>query len=140
MPPAAEGDGEGVGDVGGLGWRFQMPDLLDRALHLGFAGVTVTDDGLLDAVGGELFDADVAPLGGEENDAAGVAHEDGGSGMFVMGVQLFDGADVGFEFLHQLIEFGFQFDQALGEGGFGVEADDAAVDEFGRESPKSTTP
>ena len=43
----------------------------------------------------------------------------------------------GFEFFHQPIEFGFQFDKAFGEGGFGVEADDTGrVDEFGLERPK----
>jgi len=82
-----------------------MPDLLDGPLHLGFAGVAVADDGLLDAVGGELFDADGAALGGKKNYAAGVAHEDGGSGVFVVGVELLDGADVGFKFGHELIEF-----------------------------------
>ncbi len=128
---AAEGDGEGVGDVGGIGGGFEVPEGLDGALHLGFAGVTVAGEGLFDAVGGVLLDLEGVAGGDEEDYAAGVAHEDGGARVGVMGIELLDGADLGFVFLDQGVEFVFEFDEALGEGGFFGEADDTAVDEDG---------
>ena len=93
--------------------------------------MAVADDGLLDAIGGELFDAQSAALSGQQNHATCVAHEDGGARMFVVGVKLFDGADHRLEFIEQVAQFLFQFDKPLGEGGLGVELNDTAVDEFG---------
>jgi hypothetical protein len=130
---AAEGNGQGVGDVGRLGELFQGPEALDGALDLGFAGVAMANDGLFDPVGGELIDAEAAPLSDEKDNAAGVAHEDGGAGVAIVGVELFDGADVGFVFVDEALEFRFEFKEAMGDGRLVAQANDAAGDEGGVE-------
>lgn len=102
---------------------------MDGALHLGLAGVASAGDRLLDAVGGEFDELEPVALGDEEDDAAGVAHEDGGAGVGVMGVDLLDGADLRAMFADDFLEFAFELDEALGDGLFAPEADDAAIDE-----------
>jgi len=130
---AAEGDGQGVGDVGGIGRLREFPLRLNGALDLGFSGVAIAGEGLLDSIGGEFFDADMAAAGDEEDDAAGVAHEDGGARVGVVGIKLLDGADFGGVLGEEGLELGFEFDEAIGDGGLDVETNHAAVDEAGAE-------
>jgi len=138
---AAEGDGECVGDVGGIGRSGEVPSGLDGALDLGFFGVAVAGNGLLDAVGGELLDGNAVALGDEENDAAGVAHEDCGAGAGVVGVELFYGADGRLVFKEEGFELAIEFVEARGESGFGVKADDAGIYEsWGRKGMLSAQP
>jgi hypothetical protein len=91
--------------------------------------VAVAGYRLLDTVGGEFFDSDFSFLGGEEDDAAGVGHEDRGARVIVMGVKLLNGTEVGSGFVEEGFEFGVKFHEAFGDGRFGAQADDAAVDQ-----------
>ena len=124
-----EGDGEGVGDVGGRGGFGESELGLDRLLHLLFGGVAIPGDGFFDLGGGQVDDGESAALGTQEDDAAGVGHEDSGSGMSVVGVEFFDGDDVGGALFKQIVEVLLELGESLFEAEPGVEPDDAGFDE-----------
>src|SRR5262249_23482428 len=71
-----------------LGHLRQAQLALDRALHLLLARPAAAGDGLLDARRVVADDRQMTLGGGQEDDAAGVAHEDCGPRMFVMSVEL----------------------------------------------------
>ena len=126
----AEGDGEGVGDVGWFGDGGKIQFVADGFLHLPFCGVAVAGDCLFDLRGGVVHDGDAGLAGGEDDDAAGVAHEDGGRGAFVVGVELFDREDIGLERGDDVGDAVVDFFDAVGELGVGFAADDAGFDEL----------
>lgn len=127
----AEGDGEGVGDVGGLGEFREVELAADGFLHLPFGGVAITGDGFFDLRGAVVDDRDTS-LGGRKNDdAAGVAHEDGGRGAVVVRVEFFDRQDLGFERGDDVGDASVDFFHTVGEFSVRFAADDAGFDEAG---------
>jgi hypothetical protein len=131
MHSAAERNSQCIGDVWRFGGLGEPPLGLNRPLHLQFARVPVAADGLLDPIGGEMLQCNSLLPCGEENHAAGVSHQYRGTRVGVVGIQLLDGTDVRLVLGKELFQFAVQFEQAIGKGGFGIEADHAAVDESG---------
>ena len=62
-------------------------------LHLGFGGVSIAGEHFFYQCAGQIDDGYAAVTGGQKNHAARMPHENGGAGMLVMGVELFN-ADV----------------------------------------------
>ena len=100
-------------------------------MDLLFAGSAGAGEAFLDAGGGEVEDGDGLLGGGEEENAAGVAHEDGGAGVAVVGVEFFDGHLVGAVFLEQFGDVVVELLETLGERQVGVGAEDTGVDHGG---------
>lgn len=125
----AEGDGDGVGHVGRRGRLGETEQGLHAALHLLLARVAVAGEELLDRVGSELGERDGAASDGQKNDAAGVAHGDGGSRVPVMGVEGLDAGERGRGPREQIGEIAIEFVQTIGEAVSGAKADDAGFDE-----------
>ena len=125
----AGGDGDGVGDVGGVGRLVQAELGRHGELDLLLGGVAVAGDGFFDGGGRQVFEFEAGLGGGEEDDAARVGHEDRGPRVLVVGVELLDGEAGGPEFPDQRSEVGVQLREALCHGGFGVELEDAGLDE-----------
>ena len=115
----AEGDGEGIGDVVGLGETIQTELGLDGALDLAFGGVAGAGEGFFYSGGGVGGDGDAGLGGGEVDRAAGVGHEDGGAGVLVDAIKLLDGDDGGVETFQDFGEAGVDFEDALAEGELG---------------------
>lgn len=113
----AEGDGEGVGDVRGFGGGLEAEVRFDGVLHLALRGVAVAGEAFLDLVWADLDELKAGVLDGEEDDAAGVGHGDGGGGVFGVGEELFDGDDGGFETGEEEAEVAVEFGEAGGDGG-----------------------
>lgn len=103
--------------------------MLNRALHLLLARVAVAGEGLLDAVGGQLFDAEVSPCRDEQDDAAGVAHEDGGLRVGVVGVELLDRDDLRLVLGDDRIELALKLNKPLGDRRLDLQANHPGVDE-----------
>ena len=64
--------------------------------HLFFGGSATSCDGFFDLRGGVSRHGNVGHAGREKDDPPGVSHQDGGTRVFVMGVQLLDGHRVWF--------------------------------------------
>lgn len=142
----AEGDGEGVGHVGG-GWQLcERKVLLNHALHLVFPGVSKAGERLLHFVGLDLDEREPCLLRGEEKHASSVAHDDRGGGVFVVGEEAFDGERVRGRPFEQGTKIAVKFNESCGDRaggwdgvgscGFGFreecESDDAGLDDRGR--------
>src|SRR5579883_312792 len=88
MVGVAEGDSDGVGDVG---WtrRLRQPEgASHRLLDLLLARPAIPGQCALHLRGGVVMERNVVEAGHQADHAARVPHEDGGSGMLVMRVEL----------------------------------------------------
>lgn len=111
-----QGQGQSVGGVVGGGFG-QLEQALDHTGDGQFTGAAEADDGLFDAARGDFGDIESGFGGGEEADAAGFAHDEGG--LEVLGKeQAFDGAGTGLVLADGIAEMFGDADQttAAGEG------------------------
>jgi len=90
----ADGDGEGVGGVGGLGRFGEVEQAGDHELDLFLLREAVADDGGLDGERGVLGDGEVLIGGGQQGHAAHLAELEGALGVGAE-KNLFDGDHVG---------------------------------------------
>lgn len=100
----AQSRGQSVGDVGRFGKLSQPEFALNGPLHLLLRRPAAASDDFLDARGIVTDDRQIALPSRQENDAACMAHEDGGARMLVVSVKLLDGQDVGMKLLDHLNE------------------------------------
>jgi len=120
----ADGEGEGVGDIGGVRGKVQAEQRADHALDLFFAGAPAAGESALD-LRSVVVEQGKFLLGcAEANDSAGVAHEDGGAGMGVGGVEFFEGYGIRPLLAQDRRNAGVQMSEALLEGVAGASADD----------------
>ena len=90
----ADGDGEGVGCVVGLGRNGEVEEAGDHELDLVFFGASVADHGGLDGKGRVFGDFESGGGGGEHGDSADLSEFEGG--LNVEGIEdVFDGDFVG---------------------------------------------
>ncbi len=120
----ADGDGEGVGSVGGLGRGGQREQAGNHELNLIFCSEAVAGDGGLDGERGVFGDGKAGGGGGEQSYSANVAETNGGTR--VDGVEdFFDGDDFGMIELEDGDELGVDEGEAFGEQRFLWRADAA---------------
>lgn len=107
-----EGQSQGEGVCGVVGWGFgEVKQALDHASDGQFTGAAESDDGLFDAARGDFGDIEAGFGGGQEADAAGFAHDEGG--LEVLGKeQSFDGAGGGLELADGIAQLVGDADQA----------------------------
>jgi hypothetical protein len=114
-----EGQRKGKGVGGVVGWGLgEVKQALDHAGDGQFTGAAEPDDGLFDAARGDFGDIEAGFGGGQEADAAGFAHDEGG--LEVLGKeQAFDGAGGGLVLADGIAQLVGDTDQATtsGEGG-----------------------
>jgi N-acetylmuramoyl-L-alanine amidase len=123
----ADGDGESVGGVGGLGSFVEVEQAGDHELDLFFGGEAVADYGALDAERGVFGDGEAAVGCGQHGDSADLAELEGALG--VGGEEdFFDGDHLGLPELEECGEFGVDLEQANGGAIFLVEADGSGAE------------
>ena len=123
----ADGDGEGVGCVCGVGRVLQAQEALDHELDLILGGEAVADNGGLDGEWGVLGDGLAALGGGEERDATDLAELECGLGVG-REEHLFNSDDVRAVHGDVGAELGVNVDEALADDVLFVEADGAGGD------------
>ena len=126
---AAECNSQCIGGVGRFRNCSQIPFRLNGALHLRLAGVAVPGEGLLDAIGRKLLDAQAAPLRCNKDDSACMSHQNRRAGMRVVSIKLLHGAYIRLELLENRLQLSFQLGQPLDQCRSGIEPDDSASNE-----------
>ena len=127
----ADGDGERVSGVGGVGGEFEAKEASDHELNLLLGGEAVADDCGFDGQRRVFGYGLLRERGGKEGDPADLAELERGLG--VCGEEdLFDGDDVGGVEFDEGSEFGEDLGEAFGGGVLLVEADGSggAMDEL----------
>ena len=123
----ADGDGERVGCVSGLGGFGEIEVAGYLELDLLFGGEAVADDGALDGEGGVLGYWEVAVGGCEHGDSADLAEFEGALG--VGGEEdFFDGDDFGLPEFEEGGQLGVDLEEAHGGPIFFVEADGSSAE------------
>jgi hypothetical protein len=123
----ADGDGERVGCVSGLGGFGEIEEAGYHELDLLFGGEAVADDGALDGEGGVLGYWEVAVGGCEHGDSADLAEFEGALG--VGGEEdFFDGDDLGLPELEERGELYVDLEEADGGAIFFIEADGSGAE------------
>jgi hypothetical protein len=123
----ADGDGEGVGGVGGLGRFVQVEQAGDHELHLLFGGETVADNRAFDGERGVFGHEQTAVGGGQHGDAADLAELERALG--VGGEEdFFDGDDLRLPELEQCRELDIDLEEADGSAVFLVQANSAGTE------------
>ena len=96
----AQGDGDGICRVIGLGHGLQMQNSLGHVLHLVLGGVTIAHQGLFDLGGIVGSDFQSGLTNGKQDHTAALGYADTG-GDILAEKQLFDGHRIGFCYLQQ---------------------------------------
>jgi hypothetical protein len=77
----AQGDGEGIGNVGGFGKFLQAKLRADHQLHLAFIGLAVAGDTCFNLAWRIAVDVKSMFFGGKEDNAAYLGQTQGGSNV-----------------------------------------------------------
>ena len=83
-----EGDGNGIGHIGRAGRRVEPALRLHRPLHLLFGCVAKTSDGFFDSRGRQMFHLQPMLTGTEQDDSSRMSHQNCGTWMLVVSVEL----------------------------------------------------
>jgi len=102
MVNVAQSDSHGVGGVGGLRGLGQPKGAAHHLLDLLLAGAAIPGESALHLSSGVVMQRNVVHSGGEADNATGMPHENCGTGMLVMRVELLERHDIGSVILEKL--------------------------------------
>jgi len=123
----ADGDGEGVGGVGGLGSFVEVEEAGDHELHLLLGGEAVANNGALDGEGGIFGNLQAAVGSGQHGDAADLAELE--RALRIGGEKdLFDGDNLRLPEIEQRRELGVDLQQANGGAILLIEANGSGAE------------
>ena len=91
--------------------------------------MAIARKGFFDFVSTKMGDLEVVLFGGKKDNATCMPHDDGSGGMFIVGIEFFDGEFVGFVFNEEFGEVFVKSNEPSFDGIFGGELENACFNE-----------